>query len=199
MMGLARTGSYASNGSGDYVVAFSTHRVAAAAAGKRPTGVVRSARQRRDVSAVRGNRRGDRRGHLQRHFQSDDGRKQSRQARGHSDRRLGANTERLQRAGVGSLAAAALDFTTTTIRAQTQNTSGAFMIRNFLLSAVWRWPRREPRARRTRSSFGLGLTTTPACRRLKRFWVIRQEAESPGHTVCAATSMHSRKLHRSAS
>jgi D-aminopeptidase len=26
IMGLARTGSYASNGSGDYVVAFSTHR-----------------------------------------------------------------------------------------------------------------------------------------------------------------------------
>ena len=72
MMGLARTGSYASNGSGDYVIAFSTDPVIAppAARAMRRSSASR-ARQCLDVPAVRGDRRGNRGGDLQRDLQGD--------------------------------------------------------------------------------------------------------------------------------
>ena len=87
IMGLARTGSSASNGSGDYVLAFSTSDKV-----RRPVNAARladrGAGERADVGAVRGGGRGDGRGDLQLdvHGDDDDGKRPTRSRRFRSTR-----------------------------------------------------------------------------------------------------------------
>ncbi len=89
IMGLARTGSSASNGSGDYVIAFSTatgvRRVLSTSGANARPSITRSdggADQRRDVGALPGGGRGDGGGDLQLALRGDDRQQQGTHGRG---------------------------------------------------------------------------------------------------------------------
>ena len=97
LVGLARTGSVMGNGSGDYVIAFSTHPGV-----RRKYGAARLAsqrgRQRRDDPLVPGCGRGDRRGDLQLALHRHDRGREGRHGRGDSGAGGGADPGPARRA-----------------------------------------------------------------------------------------------------
>jgi D-aminopeptidase len=86
LLGMARTGSAASNGSGDYAIAFSTAPQLRIHASEKANATSGTTDQRRDVAAVSGCDRGHRRSHLQLDVSSNDNEREWTHDRGTANR-----------------------------------------------------------------------------------------------------------------